>query len=39
MTKALNLNVGFAAAYNSQPGLGRKTTDTMLTTGISMKFD
>jgi len=39
MTKALNLNVGFTAAYNSQPGFGRKTTDTLLTTGVSMKFD
>lgn len=39
MTKALNLNVGFGYAYNSEPGPGRKSTDTLLTTGISVKFD
>jgi len=39
MTKALNLNVGFSFAHNSDPGPGRKSTDTLLTTGISVKFD
>ena len=39
MTKALNLNVGFGFAHNSDPGPGRKSTDTLLTTGISVKFD
>lgn len=39
MTKALNLNVGFSVAHNSEPGAGRKTTDTLLTTGVSVKFD
>lgn len=39
MSKALNLNLGISAAYNSQPGAGVKTTDTLVTTGISMKFD
>lgn len=39
MSTAINLNVGFGVAYNSEPGLGRKSTDTLLTTGVSMKFD
>jgi len=39
MSKAMNLNVGFAMARNSEPGPGRKSTDTLLTTGISVKFD
>lgn len=39
MTRALSLNVGLGAAYNSEPGAGRKTTDTLLTTGVSVKFD
>lgn len=39
MSKALNLNVGFALAHNSEPGAGRKPTDTLLTTGVSVKFD
>jgi putative salt-induced outer membrane protein len=39
MTKAMNLNVGFGFAHNSEPGPGRKATDTLLTTGISVKFD
>ena len=25
--------------YNSDPGLGRTSTDTLLTTGIAVKFD
>lgn len=39
MSKTMNLNVGFALAHNSEPGTGRKATDTLLTTGISVKFD
>lgn len=39
MSKAMNLNVGFSAAHNSEPGAGRKATDTLLVTGISVKFD
>ena len=39
MTKTMNLNVGFSVAHNSDPGDGRKSTDTLLTTGISVKFD
>jgi putative salt-induced outer membrane protein len=39
MTKALNLNVGFAVQHNSEAGAGRKATDTLLTTGVSVKFD
>lgn len=39
MSKAMNLNVGFAFAHNSEPGAGRKATDTLLTTGISVKFE
>jgi putative salt-induced outer membrane protein len=39
MSKAMNLNVGFSVARNSEPGPGRKATDTLLTTGISVKFD
>jgi putative salt-induced outer membrane protein YdiY len=39
MTKTMNLNVGMQMNYNSQPGVGRKSTDTLLTTGVSMKFE
>lgn len=39
MSKTMNLNVGVAVAHNSEPGPGRKTTDTLLTTGVSVKFD
>ena len=39
MTRALNLNVGFSVAHNTEPGDGRKSTDTLLTTGVSVKFD
>lgn len=39
MSKAMNLNVGFALAHNSEPGLGRKPTDSLLTTGVSVRFD
>ena len=39
MSSTLSLNVGLGAAYNSQPGDGRKKLDTLLTTGVSVKFD
>jgi putative salt-induced outer membrane protein len=39
MSKNMNLNVGFAARINSDPGPGVKKTDTLLTTGISVKFE
>jgi putative salt-induced outer membrane protein len=39
MSKTLNLTVGAAWRYNSEPGVGRKSTDTLLTTGIAVKFD
>ena len=39
MSKTMNLNVGFSAAHNSEPGPTRKSTDTLLTTGVSVKFD
>jgi putative salt-induced outer membrane protein YdiY len=39
MTSTINLTVGFNANHNSDPGEGRKATDTLLTTGVSMKFE
>ena len=39
MSKTMNLNVGLGFAHNSEPGPGRKATDTLLTTGVSVKFD
>lgn len=39
MSKAMNLNVGFSVAHSSDPGPGRKATDTLLTTGVSIKFE
>jgi putative salt-induced outer membrane protein YdiY len=39
MSKTMNLNVGFSARVNSDPGPGVKKTDTLLTTGISVKFE
>lgn len=39
MSKTLNLNAGFSLGYNSEPGIGRKSTDTLLTTGVSVKFE
>jgi putative salt-induced outer membrane protein len=39
MAKGVNLTLSLAALYNSDPGLGRKSTDTLLTTGIAVKFD
>ena len=39
MSRALSLNLGLAMTYNSEPGPGRKTSDTLLTTGVSVRFD
>ncbi|NRT55938.1 DUF481 domain-containing protein [Sphaerotilus uruguayifluvii] len=39
LSNAMNLNVGLSYAYNSDPGAGRKKGDTLLTTGVSVKFD
>jgi putative salt-induced outer membrane protein YdiY len=39
MTKTMNVNVGFSARVNSDPGPNAKKTDTLLTTGISVKFE
>jgi len=39
INKTINLTVGLAMAHNSDPGLGRKSTDSLLTTGIAVKFD
>lgn len=39
MSKAMSLNVGVAVAHNSDPGPGRKQTDTLFTTGVSVKFE
>lgn len=39
INKTISLTVGLAVAYNSEPGPGRETTDTLFTTGISMKFE
>ena len=35
----MNLTVGLSLAYNSEPGPGRQTTDTLFTTGISVNFE
>lgn len=39
MNRTMNLNVGYSLLHNSEPGRGRKTTDSLLTTGISIKFE
>ena len=39
INKTMNLTVALAVAYNSEPGPGRKTTDTLFTTGISVTFE
>lgn len=39
MSKGMNLNVGYSLVHNSEPGPGRKRTDSLLTTGVSIKFD
>lgn len=39
MSKTYSLNVGLGVTHNSEPGAGRKSTDSLLTTGVSVKFD
>lgn len=39
MTKAMNLTAGLSWRYNSDPGVGIKSTDAMFITGVSMRFD
>lgn len=39
MAKGINLTLSLSALYNSDPGVGRKSTDTLFTTGIAVKFD
>ncbi len=39
MSKAMSLTVGFQVQHNSDPGANRKATDTLLTTGVAVKFD
>lgn len=39
ITRSMNLTAGFTVDYNSTPGPGRRSTDTLLTTGLSVKFD
>lgn len=39
MSSAMNLNVGLGYNYNSEPGTGKKKGDSLLTTGVSVKFD
>lgn len=39
MSNALSLSVGLSVSYNSDPGVSFKTTDALLTTGVSMKFE
>jgi putative salt-induced outer membrane protein YdiY len=39
MTKSMNLTAGLSWRYNSDPGVGLKSTDAMFITGVSMRFD
>lgn len=39
MTQKLNLTVGLAVRHDSEPGVGLKKTDTLLTTGIAVRFE
>ena len=39
MNQWLALSIGLGVAYDSDPGAGRKTTDTLFTAGITMRFD
>lgn len=39
MSSTMNLNVGLGYNHNSDPGTGKKKGDTLLTTGISVRFD
>ncbi len=39
MTETLSVNLGWSMAYNSDPGTDRQSTDTLFTTGVTMKFE
>lgn len=39
INQSMSLNVGFSARHNSDPGPDIRQTDTLLTTGLSVKFD
>lgn len=39
MSAALSLNVGLGVTHNSEPGPGRRRTDSLLTTGVAVRFD
>ena len=39
MTQAISLTVGLNVRYDSAPPVGVKSTDTLLTTGIAVKFE
>lgn len=39
LNERMSLTVSFNNRYNSDPGPGVKKTDTLLTTGVSVKFD
>jgi putative salt-induced outer membrane protein len=39
MSSTLSLTVGLGLNHNSEPGPGRKRTDSLLTTGVAMRFD
>lgn len=39
MSQSMSLAVGLQHRYNSEPGVGVKRGDTLLTTGLSVKFD
>jgi putative salt-induced outer membrane protein len=39
MTRTISLSIGLNARYDSAPGIGLKRADTLLTTGIAVKFE
>ncbi len=39
VSKGMNVIIGFSHRYNSEPGTGIKKGDSLLTTGVSVKFD
>lgn len=39
MSATLSLNVGLGVTHNSEPGPGRQRTDTLLTTGVAVRFE
>jgi putative salt-induced outer membrane protein YdiY len=39
MSNALSLTVGLSVRHDSDPGFGLKSTDTLFTTGVALKFD